>query len=420
MIEVMPFLHILANRISESLSDDPEAIIPTTLLSYAISTILTGVTFLLLGTFKLGHLVSIFPRHILIGCVAGIGAFLLITGVEVTTSSQFSFKVEYIKFLFDHRNFPLWSTALGLAFLLKLIQRFVKSPLLTPMFYLILPFVFYFFVFVFGLSIADVRDAGWLFQFGIPDSPREPWYTFWTWFDFSHLRWDIIPSLLPVMLALVSFGVLHLPINIPALAASTNQDVGINRELIAHGVSNILSGLMLCPPNYLVYSNSLLYIRSGGAPEKHIFLTKIASAVLSLTTFGILIAGGQAVSYVPVVVVGSLIFLIGIELVKEGLVDTWRVVHGLEYFTIVMIVLTMVSIGFSEGILVGVVAACVFFVYIYSRKNIVRSTYSGAEIRSTVHRLYRQQVRRLGLGSYLALYIDPILFFSYSSTIAEN
>ena len=48
---------------------------------------------------------------------------------------------------------------------------------------------------------------------------------------------------LPTMLALSFFGIIHVPINVPALAAAAKEDnVNVNRELIAHGVSNTLSG----------------------------------------------------------------------------------------------------------------------------------------------------------------------------------
>jgi SulP family sulfate permease len=44
------------------------------------------------------------------------------------------------------------------------------------------------------------------------------------------------------MFALTFFGVLHVPINVPALGFSTGVDVNVDRELIAHGISNALSG----------------------------------------------------------------------------------------------------------------------------------------------------------------------------------
>lgn len=46
------------------------------------------------------------------------------------------------------------------------------------------------------------------------------------------------------MFALTFFGILHVPINVPALGLSVGEDdVDVDRELRAHGYSNALSGL---------------------------------------------------------------------------------------------------------------------------------------------------------------------------------
>jgi SulP family sulfate permease len=34
----------------------------------------------LLGALRLGSLIGFFPRHILVGCIGGVGLFLMITG----------------------------------------------------------------------------------------------------------------------------------------------------------------------------------------------------------------------------------------------------------------------------------------------------------------------------------------------------
>lgn len=45
------------------------------------------------------------------------------------------------------------------------------------------------------------------------------------------------------MFALTFFGVLHVPINVPAIGMQTGEDnVDVDRELKAHGISNVLSG----------------------------------------------------------------------------------------------------------------------------------------------------------------------------------
>lgn len=75
-----PFFHILVNIIQDTVGDDPRAIVSTTIFSFAFSSILTGLVFFALGAFRLGVLIGYFPRHILVGCIGGVGVFLIETG----------------------------------------------------------------------------------------------------------------------------------------------------------------------------------------------------------------------------------------------------------------------------------------------------------------------------------------------------
>ena len=64
----------MAATITSSIGEDqPDAVIATTITSYALSSMLTGVIFYLLGHFRLGYIVGFIPRHILIGCIGGVG-----------------------------------------------------------------------------------------------------------------------------------------------------------------------------------------------------------------------------------------------------------------------------------------------------------------------------------------------------------
>jgi SulP family sulfate permease len=70
----MPFFYIMVRIIQDEMQGaSNEAILATIMVAYAMSTVLTGVVFLLLGIFKMGNLIQFFPRHILVGCIGGIG-----------------------------------------------------------------------------------------------------------------------------------------------------------------------------------------------------------------------------------------------------------------------------------------------------------------------------------------------------------
>lgn len=59
--------------------------------------------------------------------------------------------------------------------------------------------------------------------------------------------------------------------------------------------------------------------------------------MLAVATFGVLISGPIIIGYIPIMVVGALIFFLGFDLMREALVDTWGKVHRLEYLTVSLI-----------------------------------------------------------------------------------
>lgn len=79
--------------------------------------------------------------------------------------------------------------------------------------------------------------------------------------------------------------------------------------------------------NYLVYTNTVLFVGSGGN-------SRVAGVMLALATFSILVTGPVIIGYIPIMVVGALIFYLGFSLMGEGLVDPLRRVHRLEYLTV--------------------------------------------------------------------------------------
>lgn len=161
--------------------------------------------------------------------------------------------------------------------------------------------------------------------------------------DFRVVDWNAVLNTVPAMFALTFFGILHVPINVPALGVSTGEDnIDVDRELIAHGISNALSGFAGSIQNYLVYSNSILFVRAGGN-------SRLAGVLLAIGTAGVMAAGPTVIGFIPIMVVGALIFLLGIELMKEALFDTFGKLSRFEYITICIIVITMGAWDFVYG-----------------------------------------------------------------------
>jgi hypothetical protein len=69
LAEVLPFLRQIASAIESDLGDDHPAILPTTMMAFAMTSILLGFLFLLLAALRCGNFVGYFPETVMTGVV---------------------------------------------------------------------------------------------------------------------------------------------------------------------------------------------------------------------------------------------------------------------------------------------------------------------------------------------------------------
>ncbi|KAI1113660.1 sulfate transporter family-domain-containing protein [Nemania sp. NC0429] len=415
LIEVVPFFHSMAATITAIVGEDkPEAVIATTITSFAISSMLTGIVFYLMGRFNLGYIVGFIPRHILIGCIGGVGWFLVATGFEVSARlGEFRYDLETARRLFETDTLPLWLIPLALALVLFGLQRKVTSRYFLPAYILSIPFVFYFVVLSSdSLSPENLRQKGWIFE--APEA-GQPWWYFWTLYKFELVHWGAIVDTLGAMFALTFFSLLHVPINVPALAQNAGEDnLNLDHELKLHGVSNFISGLTGSIQNYLVFANTIFFMRSGGD-------SRLAGFLLAALTFVVMTIGPATIGFIPVMMVGTLIFVLGFELLLDALVAPRRKLKLVEYLTIIVIVLTMGIYDFVVGIFVGMVLAFVSAIFHASQVSAIRATYTGDQVGSMVRRNPSQHhyLHKVGTQTYV-IKLSGFLFFGTIVGVEEK
>lgn len=185
MIEVVPFFHRMAYSIMERMEGaSAESVIATTIVAYCLSSIITGMIFLSLGAFKLGNLVSFFPQHILIGCIGGVGFFLVMTGIEVSArlDGNLNYDLETLNKLFSKDTIFLWTIPLALSLIIMGLERRFKSPFTLPGFFIGVFALFYIIVAIFHMDLDTLRDAGWIFE---QPEAGVPFYRFYSYFSRS-------------------------------------------------------------------------------------------------------------------------------------------------------------------------------------------------------------------------------------------
>ncbi|KAI0858493.1 sulfate transporter family-domain-containing protein [Xylaria cubensis] len=415
LIEVVPFFHSMASTITTIVGEDkPDAVIATTITSFAISSMVTGIVFYLMGRYNLGYIIGFIPRHILIGCIGGVGWFLIVTGFEVSARlGEFHYDLETAQRLFKTDTLPLWLIPLALAIFLFGLQRKLTSRYVLPAYILSIPFVFYFIVLSMdSLSPDNLRKTGWIFEAPEDD---QPWWYFWTLYKFELVHWGAIVETLGAMLALTFFSLLHVPINVPALAQNAGEDnLKLDHELKLHGVSNFVSGLAGSIQNYLVFANTIFFMRSGGD-------SRLAGFLLAGLTFVVMTIGPATIGFIPVMMVGTLIFVLGFELLLDALVAPRRKLKLVEYLTIVVIVLTMGIYDFVVGIFVGMILAFVSAIFHASQVSAIRATYTGDQVGSMVRRNPSQHhyLHEVGTQTYV-IKLSGFLFFGTIVGVEEK
>jgi SulP family sulfate permease len=179
----------MAYMILAKVGTEPEqsqAVMATVITSYALSSVLTGLIFLLLGLFRLGDLVSFFPRSILLGCIGGVGVFLFLTGIEVSAGldSNMDWNIETLERLIHPSTLILWTLPFALALLLMLIRKYFKHPVVMPVFFIAITAIFYIvFAALPNVSLQDLQDHGWVFA--APDK-GVPFYNFYSYYSMCN------------------------------------------------------------------------------------------------------------------------------------------------------------------------------------------------------------------------------------------
>ncbi|GAB9467146.1 Sulfate permease [Globisporangium polare] len=378
MVENVPFMHTLSLSIIGELGASHPSVMPTIMVTYALSSVVVGLLFFVLGYFKLGNIIYMFPKHIIVGAIGGIGAFVLQNGIENATGQAFEWTTKGVASLFDEQVVWLWVSSAALALSLSVLTRWFKSPLFPPLFFVSIPPLFYVALAILRIAPETARAHGWFFD----RAPNVEFYTIWEQFDFGAVAWHVIPKQAGTILGLTVFSLMHVPINIPSLSLTTDFEADINEELMAHGISNTLGGLCGSVQNYLCYSTSALYYKCGGGGRK-------SGLVIGLLMLYFFFIGPNAVSYVPRCMAGCLMIHIGLDLLKEALIDTYDELDAMELGTVWVIAACMTFWGMNQGLAVGALLACMTFVLQSASTPTnapIRGSMSAATLRSSVWR----------------------------------
>jgi SulP family sulfate permease len=377
----------------------------TVVVAIAVTTILCGAFLLGLGYFNLGGLVRFLPYPVVGGFLAGTG-WLLVTGsmgmmIDIPTDLAGLFQPEVLL---------LWLPGLVFAIMLMVILNRYNHFLLLPGLILAAIAIFYLSIWLAGYSVAEVGAQGWL----LGPFPEGNFLQALPLSALAQVEWNLVLSQVGSIVIVLIISAIALLLNTSSLELVAEEDMDINHELRAAGISNVFAGIFAGLVGFHQLSLSAMNYKVGAQ-------TRLAGLIAAGVCIAALVTGTAFISLFPVFVIGGLLLFFGLTFLYEWVYETWFKLPRADYLVILLILVVIASVGFLEGVAVGILAAVIFFAINYSRVEVIKHSLTAATFQSRIARpkFQKRLLRRYG-EQVLILELQGYIFFGTANQLLEQ
>ncbi len=384
---------------------EPNAVYATVLAAISITSILTGIFFLLLGRFKASGFVRYIPYPVVGGFLAGTGWLLSLGAFGVMVSGGLS-----ITHLFSANNLVSWAPGAVFAVALLLILKRSNHFLITPGALIVATLLFYGYLLIAGIPVAEASSRGWL----LGPFPSGGLYQPLTPAAFALIDWSAILQNFGKIITILALSIIALLLNASALEVTVKQDIDLNRELQSAGWANLIGGLGGSPVGYQTLGMSSLAHRLGA---KSRLANLISASICGLTLF----FGASLISFFPKPVLGGMLLYLGLTFLSDWLIDARKSLPLLDYLLVWVILFIIATVGFLEGIAAGIFIAAALFVVSYSRVSVIKNTLDGSIYHSKVDRpkIHRDILHQRGSEIFI-MSLQGFIFFGTIQGILDK
>lgn len=383
---------------------DSHTLFVTAAAAISLATLLTGLFLFLLGYFRLGGLVRFLPYPVVGGFLAGSGWLLFIGGIGVM--ADISVTTSNLPLLFQPQILLRWAPGLVFALVLFSVISRTDHYLATPTLILGSVGLFYLILFLNGRTPSEISEQGWLLG---PFAIQSLWQPL-TFSDLRLVQWPLIARQGVHIATIIIISAIALLLNASGLEVATAKDISLNRELRTAGIANIISSLGNGLIGFQQLSLSSLNLKLGT-------VNRWSGLFSALTSLLALIAGASLLSFFPKIIPGGLLVFLGLSFLYEWIYETWTKFPKSDYAVIILILIVIATVGFLEGVAVGLVTTIILFVLNYSRISVVRHALTGQNYQSRVN--YNPMQRRYLFEQGKQIYILRLQGFIFFGT-ADN
>lgn len=405
----IPVLSLVARQIFEQMPNASfEEKLFTVTATIILNTLVSGTIFLGLGWFKLGGFVRFIPYPVVGGFLAGTGALLVLGAFHSVSGLDLHHFT--VSALFQPNVLLQWVPAFIFAVAMFAVPQRIDHFLVIPSIIVSALVLFYVALAITGTPIAQAESQGLLLQKIAPGGI----YNFVTFPSLAQADWRVVFQQVPSLAALWLIDSMALLLNANGIELIASRDLDLNHELRVAGAATLASGIGGGIGGFASSGENTLVRHLGGS-------RRLVGWLVSGICLAMLLGGSAILSFIPKFILVGIPLLLGLEFFYEWLYRGWFKFSRSDYAIIVLIVLVTVTLGYLQGIGVGLIAAIVLFVINYSRLTITKRVSSGAYHHSNVLRTSEEMdiLEAEGDQTYI-LELQGLIFFGTANNLLNQ
>ena len=406
---VAPILGLMAaSMVARMGSASPQEKCLAVMAAIVLVSLITGTFLFVLGRLQLGDLIRYIPYPVIGGFLAGSGWLLMRGGLRVMTGHSLTWAA--LPQLFHVSALAQWLPGVLFGVLLFVALKRLRHPLTLPVLLFGAIGLFWTWLAASSVSVADARHAGWL-----PDLPAGHGLNgISSFFIINVAPWHLVAQEWSILATILLTSVVSILLTASALELAADEEIDLNRELRAAGMATVAAGLGGGMVGFHSLSMSRLVL-SMGARSRWV---GVGSGLLC----GLgLFVGPSVILFVPQFVCGGLLCFLGLTFLWEWIIEARRTLTAVDYGVVILILAVVGTVGYPEGVGVGILAAVIMFIHNYSRVEVVTHAFSGAELRSNVDRSMRElRLLREQGGQIYVLRLQGFIFFGTANHLLNE
>jgi len=344
------FLSAMSNQIADSILSGGgtiDEVVSTTLVVLPLGTAALGIVLIFLGKFKLLDIVSYLPMPVIGGYLAFIGYFCFEAGVALCIGKPMT-ELKHWAYLLEPQSLLLATPGLLSALLLTIISRKATNDAILPLAMVLIPASFYALLLIFGVSLDEAREAGWVGQVAPPVQAKDLLHIL----DYKLVHWHLVSKCIGTWLGMLFVVSFASALDIAAISMDMGEALDTNGEMVTVGIANCMSGCFFGFTGSYIFSQTIFTYRTGCHSRWVGILVMIFYAAVCISTVNIL-------QIAPLFFLGATLIFIGYDLLWEWLVEIREKIFLMEYIVLLITFVAIQIIGMDFGILFGVVVALV-------------------------------------------------------------